>query len=100
MTDNTYSNARKAAADALIEWAKTGLGEFNMRDSVVNYLESCGANLPSIGGDETIIAHRKMAVNRLAIDCAYALTKEELSKVDKELKGIAADFQSNKQKLI
>ncbi len=36
-----------------------------------------------------ILAHRKIAANRLAIDCIYALSKEELSKVDRELEGIA-----------
>lgn len=62
-----------------------------MRDAVDNYWESCGANRPSIGGEETIIAHRKIAANRLAIDCIYALSKEELSKVDRELEDIVGD---------
>ena len=43
---------------------------------------------PSIGGEETILAHRKIAANRLAIDCIYALSKEELSKVDRDLEVI------------
>ena len=98
MTDN-YIKTRKAAAAALIEWAKKNMGELAMREAVNEYLEVIGANHPSIGGEETILSHRRMAVNRLAIDCSYALTKEELSKVDKELKGIAADFQSNKKKV-
>ena len=34
MTDNEYSKARKAAVDALIYWAKTGMREFTMRDAV------------------------------------------------------------------
>ena len=71
MTDNEYSKARKAAVDALIYWAKTGMREFTMRDAVNNYLEASGANRPSIGGEETIFAHRKIAANRLAIDCIY-----------------------------
>ena len=33
MTDNEYSKARKAAVDALIYWAKTGMREFTMRDA-------------------------------------------------------------------
>ena len=92
MTDNQYSKTRKAAADALIYWAKTGMREFTMRDAVNDYLEASGANRPSIGGEETIFAHRKIAANRLAIDCIYALPKEELSNVDKELVGIVSDF--------
>ena len=87
MTDNEYSKARKAAVDALIYWAKTGMRQFTMRDAVNNYLEACGANRPSIGGEETILAHRKIAANRLAIDCIYAL-----SKVDKALEGIVCNM--------
>ena len=63
-----------------------------MRDAVNEYLEASGANRPSIGGKETILAHRKIAANRLAIDCIYALSKDELSKVDRELEGIVGDL--------
>jgi hypothetical protein len=49
--DNEYSKARKAAVDALIYWAKTGMREFTMRDAVNDYLEASGANRPSIGGE-------------------------------------------------
>ena len=67
--------------------------KFTMRDAVNNYLEASGANRPSIGGEETILAHRKIAANRLAIDCIYALSKEKLSKVDRELEGIVGNLQ-------
>ena len=63
-----------------------------MREAVNDYLEVSGANRSSIGGEETILAHRKIAANRLAIDCIYVLSKEELSKVDRELEWIASDF--------
>ena len=86
-----YSKTRKATVDALIYWAKTGMREFTMRDALNDYLEASGANCPSIGGKETILAHRKIAANRLAIDCIYALSKEELSKVERELEGIVGD---------
>ena len=66
--------------------------EFTMRDAVNDYLEASGANRPSIGGEETILAHRKIAANRLAIDCIYALSKEELSKVDRVLEVIVGDL--------
>lgn len=94
MTDNEYYKTRKAAADALIYWAKTGMRQFTMSDAVNNYLEASGTNRPSIGGEETIFAHRKIAANRLAIDCIYALSKEELSKVDKELEEIVLNVPS------
>ena len=92
MTDNQYSKTRKAAVDALIYWAKTGMREFTMLDAVNDYLEASDANRISIGGEETILAHRKIAANRLAIDCIYALTRSELSKIDRELEAIANDI--------
>ena len=92
MTDNEYSKTRKAAADALIYWAKTGMRQFTMRDTVNDYLDASGTNRPSIDGEETILSHRKIAANRLAIDCIYALSKDELSKVDRELEGIVEDL--------
>ena len=92
MTEHDYSKTRKAAVDALIYWAKTGMRQFTMRDAVNDYLEASDANRPSIGGKETILAHRKIAANRLAIDCIYALSKDELSKVDRELEWIVEDL--------
>lgn len=92
MTEHDYSKTRKAAVDALIYWAKTGMRQFTMRDAVNDYLEASDANRSSIGGKETILAHRKIAANRLAIDCIYALSKDELSKVDRELEGIVGDL--------
>ena len=91
MNEQENNSPRQAAVNALISWAKTGWGYYSIRDAVDNYLESCGANRPSIGGEETILAHRKIAANRLAIDCIYALSKEELSKVDRELEGIVSN---------
>ena len=85
MSEQENNSPRQTAVNALICWAKTGWGYYSMRDAVDNYLESCGANRPSISGEETIIAHRKIAANRLAIDCIYALSKEEQFKVDREL---------------
>ena len=101
MIENTYKNTRKAAADALICWAKTGMEHSTMRDAVNDYLEASGANRPSIGGEETILAHRKIAANRLAIDIMYALSNEKLSKVDSELELIVGDFPlQNRKELI
>lgn len=95
MSEQQNNSPRQAAVNALISWAKTGWGYYSMRDAVDNYLESCGANRPSTGGEETILAHRKIAANRLAIDCIYVLSKEELIKVDKELEDIVGDVLRN-----
>ena len=64
MSEQENNSPRQAAVNALISWAKTCWGYYSMRDAVANYLESCGANRPSIGGEETILAHRKIAANR------------------------------------
>ena len=40
MTEHDYSKTRKAAVDALIYWAKTGMRQFTMRDAVNDYLEA------------------------------------------------------------
>ena len=92
MSEQQNNSPRQAAVNALISWAKTGMRQFTMRDAVNDYLEASGANRPSIGGEETILAHRKIAANRLAIDCIYALSKEELSKADRELEDIVGDL--------
>ena len=92
VTLKEIESAKKALYEARRNWAKTGMREFTMRYAVNDYLEASGANRPSIGGEETILAHRKIAANRLAIDCIYALSKEELSKVDRELEGITGDL--------
>ena len=94
MTDNEFNNARKAAINALISWAKTGTSELTMRESVNESLEVSGANRPSIGGEETILAHRKIAANRLAIDCVYALSKDEIDKVERELEDVIKSCKS------
>lgn len=44
MTDSEYIKTRKATADALINWAKTGIRQFAMREAVNDYLEVSGAN--------------------------------------------------------
>lgn len=70
-----------------------GMKKFTMRDAVNDNLEASGANRPSIDDEEIFLALRKIAANRLAIDCIYALSKEKLSKVDRELEGIVGNLQ-------
>ena len=50
-SEQQNNSPRQAAVNALISWAKTGWGYYSMRDAVDNYLESCGVNRPSIGGE-------------------------------------------------
>ena len=90
----TGTKTKEAAINALIEWAQTGEGAITMREAVNEYLDVSGANLPTIGGEESILARRRIAASRLAIDCMYALSKEELSRLDKELETIACSVVS------
>ena len=48
----------------IIHWTKTGMRDITMCDAVNDYLEASGANSLFIGGEETILAHRKIAANR------------------------------------
>ena len=48
----------QAAANALINRAKTGWGYYSMHDAVDSYLESCCTNRLSFGGEATILAHK------------------------------------------
>ena len=43
---------------------KAGMRDITLRDAVNDYLEASGANRPLIGGEETILAHIKIAANR------------------------------------
>lgn len=96
MKDSEYTQTRKTAINAINHWATTGLGQFTMCDIVSTCLEASDANRSSIGGEEAILAHRKIAANRLAIDCIYALSKEELSKVNRELEEFVLYVPSQK----
>ena len=90
----TGTKTKEAAINALIEWAHTGEGAITMREAVNEYLEVSGANLPTIGGEESILARRRITASRLAIECIYALSKEELARLDKELETIACSVGS------
>lgn len=92
MIDKDFNKARMEATDAIVHWAKTGRGYYTMRNAVNRFIDESGANRHAIGGEETILAYRKIAVSRLAIDCIYALSKPELAKLDRKLDEIANDI--------
>ena len=95
----TEQNPRKEAAEALIQWATTCMGGFTMRNKVEAYLEASGANLPSIGGDAAIIAHRQIAAKHLLLDCITPLTKTQLDRAAYELSTIAATLPHQSRSL-
>ena len=91
--------SRKEAAEALIQWASNCMGSYAMRNKVEAYLEASGANLPSIGGDAAIIAHRRIAAKHLLLDCITPLTKTQLDRAAYELSTIAATLPHQSRSL-
>lgn len=84
-----YLDKLKAeAVETVIYWAKTRIGLYPMRNVVNIYMEACGANL-SICGEEGIKERSKIVANGITISCVAFLTKEQLYKVETELKRIA-----------
>ena len=63
-----------------------------MRNTVNNYLESVVQPPLYRWQKDHHREQKNIAANRLTIDCIYALSKEELSKVDRELEGIVGDL--------
>lgn len=57
MTDSEYIKTSNCRCPYKL--GKTGIRQFAMREAVNDYLEASGANRSSIGGEETILAHRK-----------------------------------------
>ena len=90
MSEQQNNSPRQAAVNALISWAKTGWGYYSMRDAVDNYLELCGANRPSIGGEDTILAHRKIAASRLELTAYMLCPKRNYLRWTGSLKGLLA----------
>ena len=62
-----------------------------MRNTVNNYLESVVQPPLYRWQKDHHREQKNIAANRLTIDCIYALSKEELSKVDRELEGIISN---------
>lgn len=82
--------SEKEAVKTVIYWGKTRIGMYSMRTAVNTYMEAPGAN-QSICGKEGINERRKIVANGIAISCIASLTKEQLYKVETELKRIAND---------
>ena len=80
---------RKDAADAIIQWALTGMGYFQMREKVEKFMEESGG-LPSTTRKEYImLLHRKIAANVLILECITSLTRSDLERIKIELASIA-----------
>ena len=89
----TEQQPKIKAVNALINWAKNRWGYYSMRNTVNNYLESVVQPPLYRWQKDHHREQKNIAANRLTIDCIYALSKEELSKVDRELEGIVGNLQ-------
>ena len=90
-----YEDKLKLAVDLAVHWAKTGLRQFSMRDAVNDFMEEVGAN--NSMSDESIIDRRRICAQQLTIKSIAFLSKDELHKVEQELKRIAEDDASKQQ---
>ena len=90
-----YEDKLKLAVDLAVHWAKTGLRQFSMRDAVNDYMEKVGANQAMT--DESIIDRRRICAQQLTIRSIAFLSKDELHKVEQELKRIAEDDAPKQQ---
>ena len=84
-----YEDKLKLAVDLAVHWAKTGLRQFSMRDAVNDYMKEVGANKAMT--DESIIGRRRICAQQLTIKSIAFLNRDELLKVEQELKRIAED---------
>ena len=82
-----YEDKQKLAVELAVRWAKTGLRQFSMRDAVNDYMEEVGANKAMT--DESIIGRRRICAQQLTIKSIAFLSKDELQRVEQELKRIA-----------
>ena len=90
-----YEDKLKLAVDLAVHWAKTGLRQFSMRDAVNDYMKEVGANKAMT--DESIIDRRRICAQQLTIKSIAFLSKDELHKVEQELKRIAEDDAPKQQ---
>lgn len=77
------------AVELAVHWAKTGLRSFSMRDAVNDYMEEVSANKAM--SEEGIIDRRRICAQQLTIKSIAFLNRDELLKVEQELKRIAED---------
>ena len=90
-----YEDKLKLAVDLAVHWAKTGLRQFSMRDAVNDFMEEVGAN--NAMSDESIIDRRRICAQQLTIKSIAFLSKDELQRVEQELKRIAEDDAPKQQ---
>lgn len=88
MKSENLGKLKSETVEIVIYWGKSRIGLYPMRNAANTYMEACGAN-QFICGKEGIKERRKIVANGIAISCVASLTKEQLYKVETELKRIA-----------
>ena len=91
-----YKDKQELAVEQAVHWAKTGLRQFSMRDAVNDYMKEVGAN--NAMSNESIIGRRKICAQQLTIKSIAFLSKDELQRVEQELKRIAENDASKQHR--
>lgn len=94
MRNEELGKLKDNAVNALVHYGKTRLGLYSMRNAVNAYMEACGANLIPFDGENGVREKRKIVAEKLIISCITPLSKEQLNKVEAELKSISNDIPS------
>ena len=94
MRNKELGKLKDDAVNALVQWGKTKLGLYSMRNAVNAYMEACGADRIPFDGEDGVKEKRKIVAEKLIISCITPLSKEQLNKVESELKSISNDIPS------
>lgn len=96
MKGQDLSTLKESAVYSSVHWAKTGFGNFTMRDKVNDYLEAIGAN-HAISDDQDAIRYgREAAALAINIEAIHLLNKVEGQKLNEELMHIADDLPQSR----
>lgn len=86
-SDKEIKELEDAAVKACVNRIKNHVGSNTMTEAVEKYLTAIVSPLTPDSG-EAFFDHRSLAAQRLAIQCIYALSNEQLKMLDRELEHI------------
>lgn len=98
MNDQNLTALKESAVSASVNWAKTDLGYFTMRDRVNDYMEASGANKAISDDQEAIRYGREATALAINIDAIHLLTKSEEQKLNDALMRIADDLPQTRSR--
>ena len=91
-----YNDKEAQVANLAINYAKTGIGYYQMRDAFNELCEKSGANR-GIDHDSTI-GRRTLLVQSVCIKTIHALPNEAVNRLERELKEIANDYTNERER--